>query len=96
MIEKVRMMYQGGATKLLINGKKTRRIAIGRGIKQGSASSPLLFNLTMTHLQEKLCARYLGVKLEGMLLPTLMYMDDAVLLASSLEELQEMMQVTEE
>ena len=50
LIRKIKMMYDGGVTKLLINGKKTRKIEIGRGIKQGSASSPLLFNLTMTHL----------------------------------------------
>ena len=37
LIQKIQMMYEGGATKLFINGKKTRKIHIGRGIKQGSA-----------------------------------------------------------
>ena len=87
LIRKIKMMYDGGVTKLLINGKKTRKIEIGRGIKQGSASSPLLFNLTMTHLQEALISRGLGLQVNGNALPTLMYMDDAVLLAKSLAEL---------
>jgi hypothetical protein len=61
------------------------------GVKQGCILSPTLFSIVMTDLVEMLNNRSQGILYRGELIPGLLYADDIILMASSDEELQAML-----
>lgn len=52
--ETIMEMYGEARTRLSVGGKTTRRIKINAGVKQGCSWSPLLFNLIIDELIERL------------------------------------------
>ena len=94
---------QGKAWRLLHNLYKNiqNRVIFGEyetdwfyntnGVKQGCILSPTLFSLVMTDLVQMLSDEGLGIEYRGELIPALLYADDVVLMASSDEELQQML-----
>ena len=52
--ETIMEMYAEARTRLSVGGKTTRRIKINAGVKQGCSWSPLLFNLIIDELIERL------------------------------------------
>ncbi|KAI5639977.1 reverse transcriptase (RNA-dependent DNA polymerase) domain-containing protein [Phthorimaea operculella] len=79
-----------------INGAYTELFNIEKGVRQGCVASPWLFNLFMdsclTDLKESVC----GLRMNDLLVKCLLYADDQVILASSAEELQEMVNIMNE
>ena len=67
-----------------------------RGLRQGCVLSPLLFSLYVNSLVEKLRGAGVGVECRGQMVTTLLYADDAVLLAENEEQVKRGLKVLEE
>ena len=57
-------MYRHATTEVTVGGR-TRKIQINAGVKQGCPLSPLLFNLILDELLEKLKRTEIGVKIRN-------------------------------
>ena len=66
---------------------------VKRGVAQGAVESPWLYSCYIDGMTEELKRRNLGVMVNGIRIPLLMYADDIVMLASSTTELRRMNEV---
>ena len=80
-------MYKRSQTRLQSGGKTSEPIFSRQGVKQGDLLSSILFIFLIDWIAEKADTK-IGFKLAGKILSILLYCDDMVLLASSLEDLQ--------
>ena len=88
LLRYIAAIYRGGTTRLTQNGKKTDRITVGQGVRQGDLLSCWLFNAcidwAISHIDP--C---IGVKTRGgYLLTHLAFADDLVLFAENAVGLQ--------
>lgn len=85
----IKNLYWNQQASVKIGQNTSETIAIRRGVRQGCIMSPLLFNLYSEYIfREALDKIEGGVKVNGVNVNNLRYADDTVLLASSPEELQ--------
>jgi hypothetical protein len=92
-------LYSGDTFSVLLDGKPgTRKFQVGSGVHEGSPLSPLLFILFIAGLVDKLKATgadRLGVKLEdGSWLCCMLYADDVLLISTTRDGLQELINQT--
>ncbi|KAI5640813.1 reverse transcriptase (RNA-dependent DNA polymerase) domain-containing protein [Phthorimaea operculella] len=96
LIRALKSLYKDSSACVRINGAYTELFNIEKGVRQGCVASPWLFNLFMdsclTDLKESVC----GLRMNDLLVKCLLYADDQVILASSAEELQEMVNIMNE
>ena len=83
VIETIQQMYRKATTKLTVGGKSTRKIEINSGVKQGCPLSPLLFNLIIDELIEKLKRTNIGIELGGEKICCMAFADDLVLISEN-------------
>ena len=69
---------------------------VKRGVAQGAVESPWLYSCFIDGLADELRKRDLGVMVDGVRVPLLMYADDIVMLASTVSELRAMNDVASE
>ena len=69
---------------------ETEYFHISRGVAQGAVESPFLYACFINALADELKQKGLGIVIAGRRIPLLMYADDIVFLASSVNELREM------
>ena len=67
-----------------------------RGVAQGAVESPWLYSCYIDGMTAELKRRGLGVMVDGVRVPLLMYADDIVMLASTVTELIQMNEVASE
>ena len=84
-------LYWNQRATITVENRESKALEIKRGVRQGCILSPLLFNL----YSEKIFRKALedtkdGIKVNGELINNIRYADDTVLLADSLEGLQEL------
>ena len=77
-------MYENARSRVRVNGQYSEEIGVGVGVHQGSVLSPLLFILVLQALSREFRT---GVPWE------LLYADDLVVIADSLEECISKLQV---
>ena len=70
-------MYSNARSRVRVNGQYSEEFGVGVGVHQGSVLSPLLFILVLEALSREF---HTGVPWE------LLYADDLVIIADSLEE----------
>ena len=76
--------YSKERSALKINGHRTEPFNIEKGVRQGSWSSPQLFNLVPDRLAKALENMNTGVKIdEGPMINCLLYADDIALIAKN-------------
>ncbi|KAI5640894.1 reverse transcriptase (RNA-dependent DNA polymerase) domain-containing protein [Phthorimaea operculella] len=96
LIRALKSLYKDFSACVRINGAYTELFNIEKGVRQGCVALPWLFNLFMdsclTDLKESEC----GLRMNYLLVKCLLYADDQVILASSAEELQEMVNIMNE
>ena len=80
-------------SKIRLSVGDTDWVRVTRGVAQGAVESPWLYSCFVNGLADALKRRGLGVCIEGVLTPLLMYADDVVLLASTISELHAMNRV---
>lgn len=90
LVQALKSLYEGSSACIRINGAYTDWFEISMGVRQGCVASPWLFNLFMDSCLSELKERECGLRMNGLLVKCLLYADDQVLLASSADDLQEM------
>jgi sorting nexin-29 len=92
-LESLRQMYADVRIRVRANGQLGEDFSSDTGVKQGDALSPLLFGLFIDRIEGFINGldTEVGVWLKDMLLRVLLYADDVVLLAESLQGLQQLL-----
>jgi hypothetical protein len=88
-------MYTSETSSLLLNGAATEPWAVTTGVRQGASTSPTFFNLIPEQLSKLLTNSNLGVKVGDKTIPALMFADDVILIANTLQQLQHLIGLTE-
>jgi hypothetical protein len=96
MWRQLQEMNKNRSSKIRLPFGETEWFTISRGVAQGAVESPWLYSCFINSLAVELKNKGLGIRIAGILTPLLMYADDIVLLASSVEELRCMNQVVTE
>jgi len=79
-------MITGSTARVKVNSDLTSKFYIRRGVKQGDPLSPLLFDLAIEALANKIRSSCKGTKLGNQQIKILLYADDIILVANSYEE----------
>lgn len=66
------------------------------GVRQGGLSSPLLFNLYVNQLVERLSSTHVGCYIDGVCFNNISYADDIVLLSPTIRGLRRLLSICEE
>jgi len=82
-------LYMAQSVKVRMNQGETRRVKIGRGVRQGCCLSPILFNLYSKCLTKEALEGFGDFKIGGQIIHTVKYADDLVLLAKEEKVLQD-------
>jgi hypothetical protein len=83
-------LYMVQSVKVRLNRGETRRVKIGRGVRQGCCLSPVLFNLYSECLTKEALEGFGDFKISGQIIHNMKYADDLVLLAKEEKVLQKM------
>ena len=94
--ETILAMYKDASTKLTVGGKTTRRININSGVKQGCPLSPLLFNLIIDELIEKLKETNIGIQLGEPKVCCMAFADDLVVITEERIHMQILIEQSKE
>ena len=82
-------LYWNQSAQVKVEDQLTDQVKIMRGVRQGCVLSPILFNIYSEEIfAEALTNLELGIRINGEFINNLRYADDTVLLATSLEDLQ--------
>ena len=85
-------LYWHQTARVRVESSMSEEIDIRKGVRQGCILSPLLFNLYSENIfAEALQNTSAGIKINGKTINNLRYADDTVVIASSLSELQHLM-----
>jgi len=85
----IRSLYEDSVTNVRIHGRTSGWFKARRGVRQGCTLSPYLFNLMAELLMRVALNGYEGgFRIGGRCITNLRYADDIVLIASSEEELR--------
>lgn len=90
-VEYIRMLYKDSET-LLQYGSVDTKISVKRGVLQGDPISPLLFNAVMDRAI-KMLPPEIGFKINGLNFNCIAYADDIILVATTREGLQALIDV---
>jgi hypothetical protein len=97
MVDTLKALFDHNVSCLVINGVTSNSIPNRRGLLQGSALSPILFNFYINELLDELDSlpRSLKVETHGMFTNHLHFADDGNIHASSIAKLQELITTVE-
>ena len=87
LVDLVKMWYRNVKAKVRVNDVDSDWFESKVGVRQGDTLSPLLFNIFINGIVEKVKQSGVGVKIGDALLSVLLFADDMVLLAESEFEL---------
>lgn len=91
LIQILRNLYKQQSAIVKVAGIKTRCFRVKKGVRQGCILSPCLFNILAEAVMRKVLDGYKkGFRLGGYLINNLRYADDIVLIATTPEDLQEL------
>jgi hypothetical protein len=90
LVRLVRVWYQGVSAKVKVNDVTSASFETKVGVRQGDTLSPLLFNIFINGIVEKVKEDGGGGELGELRVTVLLFADDMVLLAESEEELEKM------
>ena len=89
-------LYSDIRQSVLVDGQQTEYIRAHQGVRQGCPMSPVLFSIFIEQMVRRLKQASVGIKLDTQLMFALLYADDAVLVAESAEDLQNLINIVDE
>jgi hypothetical protein len=92
IIQLFRSIYENAKSEFRVNADERVPVEIKRGVRQGDAASPALFNAALESIFRRLDWDLKGVNINGNYLSHLRFADDIVLVARAREDIQEMLQ----
>jgi hypothetical protein len=91
----IRALYSSIQARAKVGDNLTRPVNMRQGVRQGCPLSPVLFNFFIDELSCMLREADYGVDADGLILHSLLYADDVVLVANSPEDLQKLIDVVD-
>ena len=91
----LRCLFDHASVVVRIGGRMSRKVIMGRGLLQGSLVSPSLFNIFIDTLPRLLRRRHPSFSLGDSRINSLLYADDIVLVSSTKDQLQSMLNTCE-
>ena len=92
----IKEIYKNVQNKVLFGDFESDWFNQEYGVKQGCILSPTLFSILMNDLVEMLSNSNVGVEISSKLINCLLFADDVVLFANSLEELHKLLKIFNE
>ena len=92
-LETLKSMYSDDSVRCTVNGVTTQSVFLRRGLRQGCSLSPLLFALYISGLGEELASVDEGFKVGDVLVSSLLFADDIVLIARSADGLRRLYKI---
>jgi len=90
LVQLLRNLYQGQKAAVRIAGAITEWFQVYKGVRQGCVLSPYLFNIVAEMVMREALSNFNGgMRIGGRLINSLRYADDTVLIATSVDDLQE-------
>ena len=86
IIKLLTSLYKDSRVKVMVNGFLTDDVQYQQGIKQGCVLSPILFILYIADLGHLLESHKGGIKLQGLHIAGLLYVDDLILIGRNSHE----------
>ena len=86
-------MYRDDSVRCTVNGATTRSVFLRRGLRQGCSLSPLLFALYIMGMGEDLASAKEGFMVGNVMVSSLLFADDIVLVAKSAEGLRNLYRI---
>lgn len=88
----IQNLYWNQEATLKYLDNRTKNIHIQRGVRQGCVMSPMLFNVYSERIfKEAVDEVQIGIKVNGKYINNIRYADDSVLMAESIEDLQNLL-----
>ena len=82
-------LYWNQRAAVRVDGQLSEEVSIMKGVRQGCILSPLLFNIYSEKIfQDALDGKSQGVVVNGSIINNIRYADDTVILATSMDDLQ--------
>ena len=88
-------LYSDIRQSVLVDGQQTEYIRAHQGVRQGCPMSPVLFSIFIEQMVRRQAGPR-GFKLDAQLMFVLLHADDAVLVAESAEDLQNLINIVDE
>jgi hypothetical protein len=85
----IKSLYSAGTSSISI-GQSTAKFDVQRGVRQGDALSPLIFNICLQYAMDQIDWQNDGLNIDGNRLRYLAYADDVTLIAQRPKKLQQM------
>ena len=90
-IQALQCLYENATMSVRIQDETTRPIQLQRGVRQGDVISPKLFTAALEDVFKLLDWNGLGININGEYLTQLRFADDVVIMAESLDDLNNML-----
>ena len=87
-------LYEGDSVVTEINGKISKPVFLGRGLRQGCSLSPCLFALYMVEWGKELEDKKVGFKVGSVIISALFFADDVLLISRTPKGLNKLIQVS--
>ena len=92
-LQTLKSMYQDDSVQCNVNGSSTRSVFLRRGLRQGCSLSPMLFALYIMGLGEDLAAAKEGFIVGDIVVSSLLFADDILLLSRTADGLKNLFRI---
>ena len=93
IIDATAQIYDGDSTTIRLNGRTEATIEVTSGIRQGCNGSTTSFKIVTYVIAKALIATGLGFKNDSVHIPVLLFADDGLILAQTLQEMEQLLVV---